>query len=116
MNVIKIYPPDHAAPVLKAILDPVRPRLEARQNLKVVHSNAQSIPPRQSGYDGEWSEYEAEAEMLDRQNGELVDAVNASAVLSREQITEIRGLRKDIQDMTAVQQELLLQMKVQVNI
>ena len=89
VNVIKLYPPDDAVPVLKAILDPVRSRLEARQALKVMHPHVESAPSRQAGYDGEWSEYEAEAEQLNRQNGDVVDAVNASAALSRDQIAKI---------------------------
>jgi hypothetical protein len=53
VNVIKIYPPKDAAPVVKAIINPVRKRLKARQALRVKHSNAKSAPNRQSRYDSE---------------------------------------------------------------
>ena len=93
-----------------AAIAPIRERLQRRLDLKAPPNNP-NAPLRTAGYDGEWSEVEAEVTEHERQGADVKAALDIANRLSRIQTKEIKGLREDIRELTAVQHEILIQAK-----
>ncbi|KAG9196753.1 hypothetical protein G6514_005717 [Epicoccum nigrum] len=83
VDTIWLQPPDVAPALIKVILNPVREKLVARQALCMTHPYAENPPVPNSGYDGEWSDYEAKVAELNDQDAALVSALRTSIEVAR---------------------------------